>query len=213
MRRFSIRWKYALLKPYLDQGPLLDYGAGTGNFLREVKNHGYPVYGVEPSADARNKVASDIPIVSRLNELPNQTFQVITLWHVLEHVYSLNDTIRQLKEKLTDRGTIFIAVPNRESYDAQHYQSLWAAYDVPRHLWHFTKSNMCRLLEKEGLTVKKVIPMKLDAFYVSLLSERYKNGGTLKLMGTLQAVWTGLKSNLKGKNNTNYSSLIFVVQK
>lgn len=213
MRGFSLRWKYSLVKKYLHQGPLLDYGAGTGHFLREVKSHGYTVQGVEPSEDARKKIGADISVVSKLHALNNQTFEVITLWHVLEHVYRLRETIQELKAKLADRGTIFIAVPNRESYDAQHYQSLWAAYDVPRHLWHFTKSNMSTLLQKEGLIIKDVIPMKLDAYYVSLLSERYRNGGALTLFGILRAVHMGLKSNLKGKSKTNYSSLIFVVQK
>ncbi len=124
--------------------------------------------------------------------------------------YGLLSAVEELQ---TIRPTIFIAVPNRESYDAQHYQSVWAAYDVPRHLWHFTKDQMAALLQKEGLTIKQVIPMKLDAYYVSLLSERYKSGGTLTLLGMIRAIWTGLKSNLKGKNKTNQSSLIFVVQK
>lgn len=213
LRGFSLRWKYSLLTPYLHQGPLLDYGAGTGHFLQEIKDHGYAAYGVEPSAEARNKTGSGIPVVASLRELPNHTFEVITLWHVLEHVYRLRETIQELKSKLTDRGTIFIAVPNRESYDAQHYQSMWAAYDVPRHLWHFSKSNMSELIQKEGLTIKDVIPMKLDAYYVSLLSERYKNGGVLSLFGILHAVAAGIKSNQKGKKNANHSSLIFVVQK
>lgn len=213
IRRFSLRWKYRLIKPYLHQGPLLDYGAGTGHFLQEVKRNGHSVYGVEPSEDARKKIGTGIPVVSGLHDLPNQTFDVITLWHVLEHVYRLRETIQELKARLADRGTIFIAVPNRESYDAQHYQSLWAAYDVPRHLWHFTKDQMAALLQKEGLIIKQVIPMKLDAYYVSLLSERYKSGGKLTIPGIIRAVWIGLKSNLKGKNKTNQSSLIFVVQK
>ncbi len=213
MRRFSLRWKYGLIKPYLHSGPLLDYGAGTGHFLHEVKRNGHPVYGVEPSEDARKKIGKGISVVSGLHELPNQTFDVITLWHVLEHVYRLRETIQELKVRLADRGTIFIAVPNRASYDAQYYQSVWAAYDVPRHLWHFTKDHMAALVQKEGLTIKQVIPMKLDAYYVSLLSERYKSGGTMTPLGMIRAIWIGLKSNLKGKNQTNQSSLIFVVQK
>lgn len=213
IRRFTLRWKYSLVKVHLHDGALLDYGCGTGHFLHEARKHGHPVFGVEPSDEARKKITDPITVAPTIKELPNQNFTVITLWHVLEHVYTLRETLQDLKAKLNDRGTIFIAVPNMDSFDANHYQSQWAAYDVPRHLWHFTKTSMATLVEKEGMTIQQILPMKLDSYYVSLLSERYRNGGKLGVGGVIKAVWTAFQSNLQAKQKTNHSSLIFVVQK
>jgi len=213
IRRFSLQWKYDLVKRYLNGAPLMDFGAGTGNFLRVVKDHGHVVYGVEASAAARSKIDSTMTVAATLADLPDQAFDVITLWHVLEHVYPLRETLQGLKAKLNNNGTIFIAVPNMDSYDAQQYNEVWAAYDVPRHLWHFTKTSMSTLLAGEGLTIKEIVPMKLDAYYVCLLSERYKSNGKLSLLSMMRAGWTALRSNLRGSRQYNHSSLIFVVQK
>ncbi len=213
IRQFTMRWKFSLIRPYLLGGILLDYGCGTGNFLQEALKHNCTVYGIEPSLIARQKISPVISVTSSLEELPPTHFNVITLWHVLEHVYPLRETLRKLKTLLADRGTIIIAVPNWESNDARVYQEHWAAYDVPRHLWHFSKQSMTALLKNEGLTIKKIIPMNLDAFYVSLLSKKNSNGGRLTPQGSISAVWTAFVSNLKGSREKNQSSLIYVVQK
>ncbi len=213
MRSFTTRWKYSLVKPYLKEGGLLDYGCGTGAFLREVKKHGHVVYGVEPSIEARKSVGNLAPTVATIKDLPATSFDVITLWHVLEHVYDLSSTIQQLRARLTENGVLFIAVPNHESHDAMYYGKYWAAYDVPRHIWHFTKSSMAVFLQKEGLSLIETIPMKLDAFYVSLLSEQYRSTGPSGVKGILRATRQGLISNFKGRTKTNQSSLIFVVKK
>lgn len=210
IRCFTTRWKYRLIKPYLRQHGLLDYGCGTGTFLALVNKHGHAVAGIEPSPDARSQVHPDIPTASSLAQLPHTQFDAITLWHVLEHVYSPAETIRQLAALLTEHGTLLIAVPNRESHDASHYKEYWAAYDVPRHLWHFTPSSMATFLHHEGLQIQEIIPMKLDAYYVSLLSERYHKG-SLGLAGMIRATWIGLKSNWKARVDNRYSSLIFLV--
>ncbi len=213
IRYFTLKWKFALIKPYLHGGSLLDYGCGTGNFLKEAIQNNCAVQGVEPSTEARKKISSPIPVVSSLHELPSIQFDVITLWHVLEHVSALSETLRHLNHRLGNRGTIFIAVPNWESYDAAHYHHQWAGYDVPRHLWHFSKNSMEALIQKEGLRIIKVIPMKLDAYYVSMLSEKNANGGRLSIIRTLGAIWVAFVSNLRGREKKNQSSLIFVVQK
>ncbi len=212
IRRLSLRWKFSLIKPFLNNGPILDYGCGTGGFLKEAMKNNCKIMGVEPSTDARAIIDQAIPVVSTIDQLPDTKFDVITLWHVLEHVYNLEETLKQLKSRLADRGTIFIAVPNWQSHDARHYQEKWAAYDVPRHLWHFSKGAMTTLLKKQGLRISKIIPMKLDAYYVSMLSEKYSHGNTLTLAGVVSATRAAFISNIRGKSENNQSSLIFVVQ-
>lgn len=212
IRHFTLQWKYSLVKPYLTHNTLLDMGCGTGSFLQYCAKSGIHVSGIEPSSEARAQ-AGKIPVSDSIDNLPNQKFEVITLWHVLEHIYDLDQTLQKLKERLTDHGIIFIAVPNHESPDAAYYQSAWAAYDVPRHIWHFSKEHMTRLLEKNGLKLQKVIPMKLDAFYVSLLSEKYKANGKLSILNALRGLVKAYSSNRKARPNMNYSSLIFLAEK
>lgn len=214
IRRFSLRWKHSLVKPYLTHNTLMDVGCGTGTFLRQCAKSGIAVMGVEPSAEARAQaLLHNIQVTDSLHSLPNQKFDVITLWHVLEHIYDLPRTLQYLREHLHDHGTIFIAVPNHESPDAAYYQSCWAAYDVPRHIWHFSQEHMRRLLENNGLKLLKVIPMKLDAYYVSLLSEKYKANGKLTLPGAVSGIVQGYTSNRNARSDSNYSSLIYLVQK
>lgn len=212
VRQFTTKWKYNLVKPYLANQKLLDYGCGTGAFLEMVRKKGHIVCGVEPSAEARTKVHPNIEVVASIDLAPERKYDVITLWHVLEHVYPLRETLRKLAAMLQDNGAMFIAVPNHHSHDATVYGSHWAAYDVPRHLWHFTKESMATFLQQEGLQIKEIIPMRLDAFYVSLLSERYRSGG-LGIAGIVRAFMIALKSNIKGRDGHNQSSVIFVVTK
>lgn len=214
IRWFTLRWKHSLVKPFLTHNTLLDVGCGTGAFIQQCAKSGITVMGVEPSPEARAQAKhQNIQVLDSLHSLPSQKFDVITLWHVLEHIYDLPNTLRLLKEHLHDHGTIFIAVPNHESPDAAYYQSDWAAYDVPRHIWHFSKGNMKQLLENNGLKMQKVIPMKLDAYYVCLLSEKYRANGTLTMQGAMRGILQGYTSNRNARLNFNYSSLIYLVQK
>lgn len=213
-RRFTLAWKYSLVKSTANHRSLLDVGCGTGDFLAFAKAKGLTTFGTEPSAKARAVAQKkDVNVVDSIASLPTQTFDVITLWHVLEHIYDLHGTLDKLKERLNEHGTIFIAVPNYESPDAMHYKNLWAAYDVPRHVWHFSKNSMYSLLGNASLSVKKSVPMKLDAYYVSLLSEKYKADGKITLTGAIRGLYNGWKSNLRAKREKNYSSLIYVVTK
>jgi len=211
IRRLTNAWKFRLVSGYFHGHPLLDYGCGTGSFL-SVVNQKQKAFGVEPS-EARQKINSSIPVVATLEELHVRKFDVITLWHVLEHVYALRETLRSLKEMLTADGAIFLAVPNHESPDALHYKSHWAAYDVPRHLWHFSRKSMAMFLQQEGLRIVNIIPMKLDAYYVSLLSEQHASPRSPGMIRVMRAMWRGLRSNLAARKEANHSSLIFVVQK
>lgn len=190
------------------KGHLLDIGAGTGDFLEYASQKGWNVSGVEPNEKARNLAAQKNVILTENLPENRNVYHAITMWHVLEHVYELEEQLIWLKEKLSREGAIFIAVPNFESFDASHYKSDWAAYDVPRHLYHFSRKSIQLLFEKHHMKVVKILPMKFDSYYVSLLSEKYKTGK----MNFFNAFWTGWRSNQKARKTGAYSSLIYVIK-
>lgn len=191
------------------KGNLLDIGAGTGDFLLVAKNNGWNSVGIEPSEKAKAIAkAKGVELKSDLSEFEDNSFDIITMWHVLEHVPNLENQIKELKRLLKPNGSILIAVPNFKSFDANYYKEFWAAYDVPRHLWHFSKTAIKKLFAKEELEMIKILPMKFDSFYVSLLSEKYKTGK----MNYFKAFSIGLKSNLRAKKNFEYSSHIYVLK-
>jgi 2-polyprenyl-3-methyl-5-hydroxy-6-metoxy-1,4-benzoquinol methylase len=194
---------------------LLDVGCGTGDFLLVCKNNGWKVTGVEPNAKAKiaaeNKLngKSASEIYPEINQINNEAqFDVITLWHVLEHVPNLEAYISILKKLLKPDGILIVAVPNFKSYDANHYKQFWAAFDVPRHLWHFSKKSIHLLFEKHEMSIVKILPMWFDSFYVSLLSEKYKNGKG----NFLKAFYIGFISNIKAIGTKEHSSLIYLLK-
>jgi 2-polyprenyl-3-methyl-5-hydroxy-6-metoxy-1,4-benzoquinol methylase len=192
-----------------DKGDLLDIGAGTGDFLTVAKNNGWMTTGIEPSQKAKSiAIKKNVSFVNDVSDLENNSFDVITMWHVLEHVPDLETQIRELKRLLKPNGTILIAVPNYNSYDAKYYKEFWAAYDVPRHLWHFSKTAIKLIFEKENIELIRIVPMKFDSYYVCLLSEKYKNGK----MNFFKALWVGLRSNRKAASTFEYSSHIYILK-
>ena len=192
-----------------NKGRLLDIGAGTGEFLSVAKNDGWQTIGVEPSDRAKSIAKNKgISFVEETSELEDHSFDLISMWHVLEHVPDLDKQIKELKRLLKPTGTLIIAVPNFKSYDASHYGKFWAAFDVPIHFWHFSKTAIKLLFEKEEMKLEKVLPMKFDSFYVSLLSEKYKSGK----MNFVKAFFIGLQSNWKAKGNFEYSSHIYILK-
>ena len=198
----------------LKNGSLLDVGSGTGTFVNFMKENGWNVKGVEPDANAREVARQtyhvELSDEKQLKEFSSASFDVITLWHVLEHVYDLDNYLQQLKLLLKEDGKIFIAVPNYTSYDAHVYKKFWAAYDVPRHLYHFSPKSMKYLLEKNDLKLLHHKPMWYDSFYISLLSSKYKNQRTR----WLAALWKGFFSNLVAFFDVKRcSSLIYVAGK
>jgi SAM-dependent methyltransferase len=213
-RYFTMRRKVALVNQRASKGRLLDYGCGTGHFLAAAKADGWQVAGWEPNARAREEATERVgqPIgTESLVQYQPASFDAITLWHVLEHVHTLNETLAQLISLLKPDGTLVIAVPNVDSLDAQHYRQDWAAYDVPRHLYHFSPKTMTQLLKKHKMQVVEVLPMPLDAYYVSMLSEKHRaeRGG-----GMLTVLKAGYKSNqYAAQHEGQYSSLIYVVRK
>lgn len=216
VRHFTLKWKLKLIQnnSVATGRTLLDFGCGTGEFIRVSKSIGWQITGVEPSQKARAGAPPEVSrdILPSLKEIKSDIrFDVITLWHVLEHVPDLNETLQQLKSHCAERGTIFIAVPNHSSHDGHHYKENWAGYDVPRHLWHFNRHSMKTLIEKHSMVIRKIIPMRLDAYYVSMLSEKYKHKGTLTFPSLLQAMINATRSNSHAKQDMEYSSLIYVV--
>jgi len=214
VRRRNHKNKYKIVQKYKNNGSILDIGCATGEFLNFFKNCGWNVMGVEPDTDAQNLARTQYSLnvlsESVLNERPKEKFDVITMWHVLEHVHQLSIKIEQIKNYLVDDGIVIIAVPNAASKDADIYRNFWAGYDLPRHLYHFTQKSIHDLFEKNDFVIIETIPMKFDSFYVSVLSEKYKTGNK----NIIKAFLNGLKSNIWGtKNNNNFSSLIFVLKK
>ena len=191
------------------KGRILDIGAGTGDFLSVAKENGWQTIGVEPSEKAKGIAKNKgVSFVEQTSILENHSFDVISMWHVLEHVPNLENQIKELKRLLKPNGTLIIAVPNFKSFDAKHYGKFWAAYDVPIHFWHFSKKAIQQLFGNENMKLEKVLPMKFDSFYVSLLSEKYKTGN----MNFVKAFFIGLQSNWKAKHDFEYSSHIYILK-
>jgi 2-polyprenyl-3-methyl-5-hydroxy-6-metoxy-1,4-benzoquinol methylase len=213
-RSFALNWKKNLIHQFKKGNSALDFGCGTGDFIHTLQTNGWNVQGIEPSETARRK-ASDLSgdiVKENLSELGDKKFDAITAWHVLEHVPDLTGTISQLKNLLVEGGVLFIAVPNYQSPDSLKYSNYWAGYDVPRHLWHFSKESMTQLLHSQGFKLLKVVPMKLDSYYISLLSEKYRNTNRPTLLNMFKAFTNGFISNLKARKNTNHSSLIYIAR-
>ena len=217
-RYFTVRRKVTLITKLNGgrPGQLLDYGCGTGHFLAGARRAGWQVTGLEPNDRARHDAAARVgqPILdaSALARLPAGSFDVITLWHVLEHVHTLQETLTQLLAALKPGGKLLIAVPNAESLDAQHYRQDWASYDVPRHLYHFVPATMRRLLAAHGLRVTQTLPLPLDAYYISMLSER--NRSVERAGGALMVLRAGYKSNqYAAQHGGQYSSLLYVAER
>ncbi len=211
VKKYSLKRKVTLLKTLLPQlGQLLDIGAGTGDFLLTAKMNAWEIHGVEPNNLARdNAQKKGIHLSEKISDLPSTTYDVITLWHVLEHLPQLNEQLKTITTLIKPGGFLIIAVPNYKSYDAKLYKEHWAAYDVPRHLWHFSKKSIVKLLNPYGLKLIATKPMWFDSFYVSLLSEKYKTGHTNYFKGFVN----GLVSNIKGLSSKEYSSHIYVLRK
>jgi predicted SAM-dependent methyltransferase len=213
IRNYSYKSKFKLIKNYSNKGNALDIGSGTGEFLNFLRSKYFDVTGIEPDSTARifaiEKYNLDVFEERQLERFKNNSFDLITMWHVLEHVNDLNARIQIVKELLKISGTIFIAVPNPNSYDAKYYKEFWAAWDVPRHLFHFSKESLEKLLNKFDLKIVNVKPLIFDAFYISLLSEKYKS----KKVKYFKSFITGLTSNRQARvKNLGYSSQIYIVK-
>ena len=213
VRRVSVQRKLRLIKPFQStQGTLLDVGAGTGFFLRAAQKKGWTVTGIEPNPSARNlandKAENSVFDTDAMRQLPPNSFDVITLWHVLEHLPNLEEEIKLFHKLLKPNGRIVVAVPNYKSFDAFYFKDYWAAYDVPRHLWHFSQQSISKVFSEVQMNLESTHPLPMDAYYVSLLSNKLKTGSHR----ILSSIWIGLLSNLKAASSGEYSSLIYVLK-
>ena len=216
VRKRTLRQKQQLINKVtgLNHGRLLDIGAGTGAFVNQMKQAGWDVTGLEPDAAtvrrAKDLYGLTLKSSSELLNMAAENFDAVTMWHVLEHVHDLHGTLEKIKDIMVNSGVLIVAVPNYTSFDATAYQQYWAAYDVPRHLYHFSPLSIRLLMDKHGLVVDKIKPMWFDSFYVSLLSEEYRNGKQNLVSGFMH----GLKSNLKAiGDRKKASSLIYIIRK
>jgi len=213
VRAFMLKRKYKLVVNNTKaHGALLDIGCGTGDFLMEVKKQGWDTLGVEPNLKARSLAREkglQVYDALRLEQMPPNSFDVITLWHVLEHLPNLDAQINIIKNLLKPDGLLVIAVPNFNSFDARYYKAQWAAYDVPRHLWHFSKTAIRRLFQPHGLQVYQIKPMWFDAFYVSMLSEFIR----AKKFAFIKGLIIGATSNLSALGSKEFSSQIYLLKR
>lgn len=211
-RNANIKSKFKIVNNKSKEKTILDIGCGTGELLNYFKKKGWDVLGVEPNNSARSFASKKYSIAvydeNELNKFKENSFDVISMWHVLEHVPDLNGRMNQLKKLLKKDGLLVIALPNLDSPDAVKYGSKWAGLDVPRHLYHFTKDTFELLLKAHKMELLKSIPMKFDAYYVSLLSEKYLG----KKIPYFPAFLNGLRSNLRARKDNNYSSMIYVIR-
>jgi 2-polyprenyl-3-methyl-5-hydroxy-6-metoxy-1,4-benzoquinol methylase len=213
VRAITLRQKLKWVSVHKNKGNrILDYGAGVGDFVRAAQNDGWDCIGIEPHIKARTianeKKQYTVYPVEHLKTLQPNSQTVITLWHVLEHLHNLEQHIRTFKQLLKPSGRLVVAVPNFKSYDAQYFKSYWAAYDLPRHLWHFSKESISTLFEDFDMEIESIYPMIFDSFYASLVSTKYQMGR----MNVLKGLTIGLLSNLKAYFSGEYSSLVFVIK-
>lgn len=210
IKKINLKHKFRLASRDLPVGKLLDIGCGVGDFLHLAEHNGWQCTGVEPSEEAREiarqRIKGDLLYSEDLEQLPDQSFDLITMWHVLEHVDDLKWQVAQLQRLIKPNGRIVIAVPNYRSYDGRFYNAYWAAYDVPRHLNHFNKTVLTKIFKTSGLSLVSMDKLVWDAYYISFMSEQYKH----HFMPLVRGVFRGLVSNAKARRSGEWSSLVYV---
>lgn len=211
IKKYMLWKKVRLMGRYSHHvGKVLDIGSGTGDFLRIARKRNWSITGVEPNPLARGLASEkQVHLYPDINDVKANDFNAITLWHSLEHLPDLDANIEKFKQHLTADGVILVAVPNFKSLDARIYKEYWAAYDVPRHLWHFSQGAIKEIFERHGFRVENRIPLLFDAYYIALLSEQYKNGKKRYF----KAFFNGLRSNLAAWRSSEYSSLLYVIKR
>jgi len=213
LQSFNLQYKKNILVDRIKKGSqVLDYGCGAGEFVKYIEND-FQVFGFEPDGDARNAAQSKISkaiILNDIERIEDGSLDAITLWHVFEHVENQDEILSVFNRKLKEKGLLIIAVPNPTSYDAKHYKEFWAAYDVPRHIYHFSKKGMETLIAKKpNWKLRKIKPLVLDSYYISMLSEKYMKSPLF----WLKAVIHGTISNVKALFSNEFSSLIYIIGK
>ena len=212
VRRYQFYKKKRLIQvnSKIEKGKILDVGCGTGDFLKYMKVSGWETEGIETDEGTRRVAKAKVceNIKENLSLIKDGTnYDVITMWHVLEHVYDVKEYLNKVYKLLKTGGVLIVGVPNCESYDAKKYKENWAAYDLPIHLSHFRKNDIKEFAKKSNFRVNNVNPLVYDAYYIAMLSE--KKSGRSGLLG----IWNGYISNLKAKKSGEYSSLMYFLFK
>ena len=213
VKSINLKYKYRLATSGMQPGKLLDIGCGVGDFLHTAEMHGWECIGVEPSEDAKaiaqKRMKGTIITSEELESFPDGAFDVITMWHVLEHVDDLKWQVAQLQRLVKPSGRVVIAVPNYKSYDGQYYKEHWAAYDVPRHLNHFNRITLSKIFKTSGLELVKMDKLKWDSYYISYLSEQYRHHS----LPLVRGLYRGFISNCKARRSGEWSSLVYVFER
>ncbi|SNV46906.1 bifunctional 3-demethylubiquinone-9 3-methyltransferase/ 2-octaprenyl-6-hydroxy phenol methylase [Chryseobacterium taklimakanense] len=211
-QHFNLNYKRNILaKETFQNAKILDYGCGAGEFIKFIEND-FSVLGYEPNHDARKAATNKVKkatLISDISEIEDGSLNAITMWHVFEHIDNQANMLHNFYKKLKNNGLLIIAVPNHTSFDARYYKEFWAAYDVPRHIYHFSKSGMEKLFNDENWKLKKIKPLLLDSYYISILSEKYKKNPLSWLKGGI----VGAISNFKASKTGEFSSLIYIIEK
>jgi len=208
VKSLMLKRKKSWILDYCNSGKILDVGAGTGDFLNTFEDKNWAKFAIEPSPKLQNTLfKKNIAVLANLDDFDENSFDVITLWHSLEHISNLEQTLLSLKKVLKNDGVIFVAVPNYKSYDAKYYKNFWAAWDVPRHLWHFSRNGIKKIFREYSLKCEEEKGLKFDSYYVSLLSEKYKAKGIVA-----RSFYIGYLSNLKANRNNEFSSVLYVLK-
>ena len=209
----NIKRKYKIATEGLKPGNMLEIGCGAGDFLNIMEQKGWHCTGIEPSENAkdiaRKKVKAELFDPKEIGQLPSEGYDLITMWHVLEHVDDLKEEILQLQRLLKKGGRLVLALPNFKSADAQYYKEYWAAYDVPRHLNHFCRESINNIFKTSTLKLKRIDKLVWDAFYISYMSEKYQN----HFMPLVKGAFRGWVSNNKARKSGDWSSLVYILEK
>lgn len=206
--------KYKLIRQYTDGKNFIDIGCGLGYFLNYIKQKNNTVFGIEKSestaAIVRDKfnITVESPEFFLENKIEKK-YDVVSMWHVLEHLYNPKNYISSIQKIIHDQSIIIIALPNHQSWDGRHYKEYWAGYDVPRHLWHFDASSINTLMSDLGFRCINMHRLPYDAFYVSLLSERYRGN----FLSTIRAMFAGVISSIKSWMDVKQTSSIIYIYK
>ena len=213
VKKVNLKRKVNMATDGLQVGKMLEIGCGVGDFIQEMEQHGWNCTGIEPSNDAKaiaeKRVKAKLYDPQEIGTLPDESFDLVTMWHVLEHVDNLKEEIGHLQRLLKKGGRLVLALPNFKSHDAQYYKEYWAAYDVPRHLNHFCRASINNIFKNTELKQRKTDKLVWDAYYISYMSEKYENH-TLPL---LKGVWRGFVSNNKARKSGEWSSLVYVLER
>ena len=213
VKKVNLKHKVRMATKGLQTGKMLEIGCGVGDFIQEMEQQGWDCTGIEPSNDAKaiaqKKIKAKLYEPQDISTLSDESFDLITMWHVLEHVDDIKDEIHHLQRLLKKGGRLVLALPNFKSHDAQYYKEFWAAYDVPRHLNHFCHESIINIFKTTQLKLKKTDKLIWDAYYISYMSEKYKN----RSLPLLNGVMRGLVSNCKARKNGEWSSRIYIIER